>query len=87
MKWKTLRKRIWMFDIIFKRNDSPQYPVRILLMRIMMVRKFTVSDVASEIGLHRNTIDRFLGKETDLSKRSLTRIVEYVEHEKERVGL
>lgn len=80
-------KRRLTYDYFFNKKDSPQYPARILLMRVMMVRKFTVADVAGEIGLHNNTINKFLGMETDLSKRSLTKILEYLEGEKHRVGL
>lgn len=76
-----------MFEQLFLKKDSVQYEIRILLMRISAVKKLTYNDLAQEIGVSGGTINRFLGKEIDVRKRTLSKMIEYIDLEKERIGL
>lgn len=76
-----------MFESVFRVKDSRQLQARVLVMRIMAAKHLTVSEVASEIGVHRNTITKWLTHEKDVSKKILMRILEYVQAEKGRVEL
>lgn len=75
-----------MFEPIFSNKDSQQYGTRLLLMRISTAKTLTYNDLASEIGISGGTINRFLGKEIDVRKRTLVKILQYIEANKRELN-
>jgi len=76
-----------MFDVMFKKKDSPQLQARIMLVRIQALKSFRMVDLAEDIGIHLNTLNMFLRNERDVRRDTLARILEYIKYEKERLGL
>ena len=64
---------------LIKRKDSPQYDVRVQLMNICCKNYLTYNDLSHQVGISAGTIHRFLGKEFDVRKRTLFKILKYIE--------
>lgn len=73
-----------MFDVMFKKKDSPQLQARIMLVRIQALKSLRMVDLAEDIGIHLNTLNMFLRRERDVRRDTLARILEYIKYEKER---
>lgn len=74
-----------MFADAFNEKNSPQLPARIKVMRIKVVKRLSVQQLADEIGVHRNTVTNWLSYEKDVSKENFVRIMEFIEHEQGRI--
>lgn len=76
-----------MFDVMFKKKDSPQLQARIMLVRIQALKSLRMVDLAKDIGIHSNTLDMFLRRERDVRRDTLARILDYIKYEKEQGGI
>lgn len=69
-----------MFELLFKKTQSPQLQVRIALTKIINARKlYSFPLLATTIGVDRDTLVRFLKDEKDVEFMTLIKIVNYIE--------
>lgn len=72
-----------MYELLFKKKESPQYEIRVALSRLLGMKGMNIPVMAEAIGLDRYTLTKFLKDEKDLSFITLIKIVDYIEAQNE----
>lgn len=72
-----------MFDMLFKKKESPQYDIRLALTKLMATKHTFISLISKDMGVDRLTLTHFLKDEKDVEFTTLIKIVDYIEKNKD----